>query len=218
MRRPSRRISRLLGFTVVPVSLVATGLFVTASSYSVFNAQTSNNSNAWNAGSIALVNDGGAGGATSATTGAAFTTGTTDNLKPGTTGTKCMVVQYTGNTGITAAVNLYASGTPTDTGLGSGINLTITSGTGTCASFTNSTSPGDVWSGTLAGFIAKNAYTNAANAPWTVTGTGSAQTKLYKFTWTFPNSGTTPANIATDNAYQGKAVSNVNLTWEAQTS
>src|SRR3954453_23162068 len=122
MRRPSRRISRVLGFTVVPVSLVAPGLFVTASSYSVFNATTSNANNSWTAGSISLVDDDSGG-----------TMFTVANIKPGQTGERCIAVSYTGSSAnVPATVKLYGAteraSTPSD--IGTRIQLTVDQGTG----------------------------------------------------------------------------------------
>jgi hypothetical protein len=216
MRRPSRRISRLLGFTVVPVSLVATGLFVTTSSYSVFNATTTNGLNSWQAGSISLQNDG------AVTTAASFTP---TNIRPGAsaTGSRCIIVQYTGSNTVPANIKMYASGVA-DTGLGAGINLTITSGSnttgaaGSCTGFQARAAAGDVFSGTLSGFEAKTSYSNPASAyTWNPTGTGSQQTLTYKIDWSLPDGGVPGSSTTGDNVYQGKS-SAVNFVWEAQTT
>jgi hypothetical protein len=219
MRRPSRRISRLLGFTVVPVSLVATGLFVTASSYSVFNAQTSNAANSWSAGTISLTDDDSSGAMFSVT-----------NIKPGQQGERCIVVSYTGSSAnVASTVKLYGGtyvpSTPND--IGTRIQLTVDQGTGTgtfagssgglngsCSTFSPLGTGASVYSGTLASFASGNTSfgTVTTTNPWATAGTGSAETRIYRIKWSMLDGGP-----ATDNLYQNKQAK-VDFIWEAQTS
>lgn len=224
MRRPSRRLSRLLGFTVVPVSLVATGLFVTASSYSVFNATTSNTGNAWNTGSVHLSDDDGSNGGTGA---AMFTA---SNIQPGSAGSRCIVVSTTAGD-LPAKVGLYSNTSTFNTVTNSSaafagyLGLSVDMGSST-STFTNSlsstgtptctlTGSTNIYSGTLSGFnTARTNYSTATTTPanvWQTAGGATAETKVYRFSWNFPN-----GSAATDNAYQGKAT-NIDFTWESQT-
>ena len=214
MRRPSRRISRLLGFTVVPVSLIATGLFVTASSYSVFNAQTSNAANSWTAGTITLTDDD--GGST-----AMFNV---SNLKPGSTGSRCIVVNYTGsNTSLAPTIRLYGQNyvTTSTPNLGTQLNIQIEQGSGT-STFANSsggctgfTPSGTVYTGMLSAFsTAASSYTTSGTSAlpaWSPS--AASESRVFKFTWTFQSTG----SITNDNTFQGKGTG-IDFVWEAQTS
>ena len=230
MHRPSRRLSRLLGFTVVPVSLVATGLFVTASSYSVFNATTTNPTNTWTAGTLQLTNDSSAA--------AAFNlSGLYPTSGAAGTGSKCITVTYTG-ANIPAAVKMYAASVTNNPSTASGgvgggnlanaIQLTIESGTGTvtnsagstgnpptCTGFTRDSGQpaGNVFSGSLATFASGTSFgtpsSSASTGTWSPTTTAA---KIYMITWTFR-----PTTNTTDNTYQGSQAG-LNFVWEAQTS
>lgn len=223
MRRPSRRISRLLGFTVVPVSLVATGLFVTASSYSVFNATTSNSSNSWTTGSVNLTDDDAAG--------AMFTV---TNLKPGQAGSRCIVVSTAANN-LPAKVALYSDTANynnianSSAALAGAINLTIDMGA-SASTFTNSssstatpactlTTASSVYSGTIAGFnTARTNYTTGSSVPaavWQTVGGASAESKVYRFQWNLPDGGQPSSSTTGDNQYQSKAT-RIDFIWESQ--
>jgi hypothetical protein len=219
MRRPSRRISRLLGFTVVPVSLVATGLFVTASSYSVFNATTNNSGNTWTAGTMTLAND------TSNTAVFNPTALYPSNTAPSSSGSRCITVTYTGAS-IPANIKMYASGVTNTpgaggTGLAAGIQLTIETGASGTNSGSNCTGfirdsgapANNVFTGSLLTYPGSTPYaspaSNASTGTWSPTTTA---TKQYMITWKFPSTTT-----ATDNTYQGGAAG-VNFVWEAQNS
>lgn len=215
MRRPSRRISRLLGFTVVPVSLIATGLFVTASSYSVFNAQTTNPTNTWQAGSLTLTDD---DGGNSPTTGAAMFT--TPAMKPGDSGSRCIAVTYKGT--VPTTVKLYGT-TTGDAGLNGQMKLTVTQGTSSsfaatpsCNGFTAlATGPSVFALNTFTNFVTANASygTNANANTWTTAGDNTNEKRVYKFDWSFPTTGT----VTGDNVFQGVGT-NLTFVWEAQTS
>ncbi len=219
MRRPSRRISRVLGFTVVPVSLVATGLFVTASSYSVFNATTTNPNNTWTAGSMTLADS--QAGVASFTPTALYPSNTAST----SSGSRCITVNYTG-ANIPANIKLYASGVPAAGAnqLATGLTITVETGSGgtnsstACTGFTRNSTVGNVFSGTLATFQGLNSYSNAANASGTATWTPSTTaSQQYMISWKFASNGVPTSSTTEDNQYQGKSTG-VNFVWEAQNS
>ena len=127
----------------IPAALAVSGLVVAQSSYSAYSATTVNPTSNWATGTVALTDDD--------NNTAAFTA---SNLKPGSTGTRCIVVSSTGS--LPSSVKLYGTGAATTKALASDINLTITQGTGgsfgSCTGYTPLTTGSSVYSGTLAGF------------------------------------------------------------------
>jgi hypothetical protein len=202
MHMPSRRAGRLLGLLVIPAALFGTGAAVVGTSWSAFSAKTVDPANSWSAGAVTLSDDDGGGSA------AMFTA---TGLKPGSTGSKCIVVTYGGS--LAAAVKLYGASYSTTNDLASNLNLTIVQGSGGsfaggCTGFTAAATNSSVYSGTLANFA--SSYTNYGNGvaadAWTPSGAG---TRTYQFTYTLSSS--TP-----DSAQGGSA--NIGFTWEAQNS
>jgi hypothetical protein len=203
LRRPllrrgvaTRRRSGALAAAVV-VGLVASGAFVWQSTSAAFTATTSNPSSSWATGSVAISDDDAS---------AALFTAT--GLVPGSTGTKCIVVTYSG-TIAAAGVKLYAASSVDSSNLAQYVNLTIEEGTGGtfaggCGSFVLGT---NVYTGTLANFnTTKTSYLSGGVGTWAPT--GATQTKVYKFTYTL--------NAATPSTgFQGVTASTV-FQWEAQ--
>jgi hypothetical protein len=183
------RIRTATKWGVMPVAILVSGLLVWQSSYAAFSSTTSNPTNNWTTGTVSLSDDDSAGAMFTATA-----------LKPGSTGTKCILVTSSGS--LASAVKLYATGL-TGT-LGTDIDLVVEEGTpgnfSSCSTFSGST----LYSGTVAGFAA--ASTGFANgvSSWTPTGSGS-ESKTFRFVYTI-NSGSTA---------QG-ATAGVAFTWEAQ--
>ena len=194
-----RRHARLLTVGALIAGAGASGAIVWQASYSAFSATTSNSANNWSAGTVALSND--------AANTAMFTAA---NLKPGSTGTKCIAVTSTGS--LPSAVKLYGVNPSTTNALSSSIDLTITQGTSGgsagCTGFTPLASGSSVYSGTLAGFA--SAATNYATGlgSWAPTGSGS-ETRVYQISYTL--------DAATPNTAQGGTAS-IGFTWEAQNS
>lgn len=198
---PTPRIRTLAKWSVLPVAVMISGLLVWQSSYAAFSSTTDNPTSNWTAGSVALTDDD--------TNVALFTA---SNLKPGSTGTKCIVVTSTGS--LASAVKLYATGYSTTNALGTYINLVVDEGTGgtfatsgptSCTGFTLGTND---YTGTLAGFAtAKTNFATGVSA-WTPTGSGS-ESKTYRFTYTL--------DAATPNTAQGGTAA-AGFTWEAQNS
>jgi hypothetical protein len=178
--------------------VAASAAVVWHSSYSAFSATTSNPTNNWAAGTVALSDD------DSGT--AMFTAANAGNLKPGSTGTKCITVTSTGT--LASSVKLYGTNFSSASALASNINLTISQGTGggfsNCSGFTGAT----VYSGTLAGFASTATNYASGVGTWTPTGT-PPESRTFQFSWTVdPN---------TPNSAQGGSAA-LGFTWEAQNS
>lgn len=192
---PTRRAHRIgLLLSSVAALAVSTGLVLQAS-YAAYSSTTSDGTNTWATGSVVLTDD---------DAGSAMFTAT--GLKPGSTGTRCIVV--TSNGSLPSAVKLYGNGLSTTNGLSGQIDLTITQGTGgsfgSCTGFTPQASGASVYSGTLAGFTA----TGYAGGLGTWTPTGSpGETRTFQFAYTVRSS-------APDSTQNGTAA--VSFVWEAQ--
>ena len=202
-RRPSRKVATIVGVVAVPLALAASGLVVAQSSYSAYSATTVNPTSNWATGTVALTDDD--------NNTAAFTAA---NLKPGSTGSRCIVVSSTGS--LPASVKLYGTGAATTKALASDINLTITQGTGgsfgSCTGYTPLTNGSAVYSGTLAGFgSAATSFSNGVGT-WNTAGVASgaaAETRTYQLTYT--------VKADTTNDTQGGTAA-IGFTWEAQNS
>lgn len=187
---------RLVAAASIPVAVIASGALVWQSSYSAFSATTSNPTNNWTAGTVALSDD---------DSNVAMFTAT--NLKPGSTGTKCIAVTSTGS--LASTVKLYGSSYSTTNALATNLNLSVEEGTGattsSCAGFTGGTS---IYSGTLAAFgTTKTAFSSGVGT-WAPTGTAS-ETKSYRIIYTL-------ATATPDSAQGGTAA--LGFTWESQNS
>lgn len=183
-----KSLRRVLG-CAVPAGLVISGLLVWQSSEAAFTAETRNPGNSFAAGTVAISDD---------DTGTALFS--VSGLKPGSTGTNCIALQYSGS--LPATVRLYvAPGDATGTGLATYLSFTIEEGTGggfgSCGGFSGSA----VYSGTLANLA--STATNAATGvgAWTPPGPG---TRIYRFTYT----------LADNNAAAG-LTAQVSFTWQA---
>jgi hypothetical protein len=203
VRRPSRKIATIVSLVAVPTALAASGLVVAQSSYSAYSATTVNPSSNWATGTVALTDDD--------ANVAAFTA---SNLKPGSTGTRCIVVSSTGS--LPASVKLYGTGATTTNALASSVNLTVTQGTGgsfgSCSGFTALASGSGVYSGTLADFgTAATSYANGVGT-WSTAGVatgGPAETRTYQIAYTVRSD-------AANSTQAGTAA--IGFTWEAQNS
>lgn len=200
MRRPSRTVSRIATFAVIPAALLAAGVAVSTASYSAFSATSSDDANNWSMGSVALTND--------AANGALFSA---SNLKPGSTGTNCIAVTSSGS--LPSAVKLYATNVQQTKSLASSVTLQVKQGVGggygTCSGFTASSgADGTLYNDSLATFATTR--TNYANGIGTWKPTGDKpETRTYQITYTV--SPDAPASLMGANASLG-------FTWEAQNS
>jgi hypothetical protein len=188
-RRPGALAAAIL------VGLVASGAFVWQSTSAAFTSQTTNPSNSWTTGSVTITDDDG--------NGALFNV---SGMVPGSNGSKCIVVNYSGTIAANG-VKLYAASSVDSSSLAQYVNLTIDEGTGGtfaggCGSFVLGT---NVYTGTLANFITTKLAYGTGVGTWAPP---SAQTKVYKFTYSL--SGSTPST-----GFQGVTASTV-FQWEAQ--
>ena len=202
-----RRRRRNFRLAAPAAGLLAVGLLVWQGSYAAFSATTANNSDAWTSGSMVLTNNGGTA-VYAATTTATFNE---LNLKPGSTGTKCITVKSTG----TAAGNLafyrsaLADSAPS---LGAQIQVTIDAAPVAadvlvgCAGF-----PAVGLTNVATGVALTALPTTYATAVGPVAVATGTQLVAYRIAWTFATTGTT----AGDNALQSKTVT-AGFTWELQ--
>jgi hypothetical protein len=200
MSRPTIRTARLAGWIAIPAAVLVSGLAIGGASYSAFSATTVNPTNNWTAGTVALSDD---------DSNTALFTAT--NLKPGSTGTKCIAVTSTGS--LASAVKLYGTSATTTNGLSSYINLTVTQGTGGsfaggCSGFTALSTGSSVYTGTLSSFASSATNYSTGLGSWTPTGSAS-ETRVYQFSYT--------VDPAAPNSTQAGTAA-IGFTWEAQNS
>ncbi len=174
---------------VILVAIVGTGALIWTSSNAAFTATTSNGTNSWASGQVSLTDD---------DSNTAMFTAT--GLKPGSTGSNCITVTYTGN--LAASIKLYATtyiGT-----LGSYLSLTIDQGSGgsfgNCGSFSVGS---NLYTGTLAGFA--GAKVDWASGVGSFTPSSNGATAVYRFTYTLQ-----------DNNLAQNLIATCGFTWEAQ--
>lgn len=196
---PSRRAVRRSRWLVWPLAVLVTFGVVGQASYSAFSARVNNPGNNFAAGTVVLADD---------DSGTALFS--LSNLKPGSSGSRCIAVTSTGS--LPSTVKLYATDAATTKGLATYVSWTITQGNGgtfaSCSGFTALSSGSSVYSGTLAGFTG-SATTYATGAgSWAPTGNAS-DTRTFQVAYAL--SSTTP-----DTAQGGTAT--FGLTWEAQNS
>ncbi len=187
---------KLIAAAAVPAALLASGGLVWSASYSAFSATTSNPTNNWTAGTVAL---------TDSDAGTALFTAT--NLKPGATAAKCITVTSSGS--LASTVKLYGTDYATTKDLAGNLNLKVEEGTGStsadCASFTAGGGAA-IFDGTLTSFATKTSFATGVGTWAPAAGT---QTKSYRVTYTL--------SAATPDTAQG-GTAQVGLTWEAQNS
>jgi hypothetical protein len=197
-KQPSPRTRKILALCGGPVAILLAGLMVWQGSQAAFVAETFNAGDNWQAGSVALSNDG--------TGGAMFSLGT---LVPGQTGSHCIVVTATGVAGV---VKTYTQNNVLD-GLENNITMKIEQGTGgsygDCTGFASAATFATAPLATL--FTTASSYATGI-LPWTTT--AGTTTKSYRFTWTFDTTGLTDAQV---NALEGASV-RTDIEWELQNS
>jgi hypothetical protein len=216
----SRTTRRRAVRAVAPVAgLLAAGLLVWQGSYAAFSASTNNTSDAWATGNLTLTNNGGTTGAgTYSGTTAALFKGTTagqpeNNLKIGSSGTKCITVESTGS--LAGALKLYR-GTVTGTNsalLAPQVSLTVdaaTLGAGVnvgndCVGYPG---PGTSIASNVALSALPTSYATAANS---IAVAGGTVRVAYRIGWTIT---TTGSNTTDNNLQNSSAIAD--LTWEIQ--
>ncbi len=194
-----RRALRVAAWAAVPAALLGSAAIVGTASYSAFSASSANSGDSWSAGTVQLADDDAGTAMFSAT-----------NLKPGSTGSKCIAVTSTGS--LPSAVKLYATGASTTNGLSSYIDIAITQGTGgssaSCTGFTPLASDAAVYTVTLAAFEAASTGYATGLAVWAPTG-ATQETRVYQIAYS--------VQAGTPNSAQGGTAA-AGFTWEAQNS
>ena len=189
-----RRAGGVAVVGAVLAGLLGSGVFVWQGTNAAFTSTTSNGANNWTAGAVTISDDDSNVAMFNAT-----------GLVPGSTGSKCIKVTYSGN--VTAAVKLYVSASSGT--LNPYIDLVVEEGSGggnvgdfsSCGSFSGST----IYSGTLATMAStKTAF---AGGVGTFAPTAATQFKVYKFTYTL--------NASTPNNMQS-ATGSATFQWESQ--
>jgi hypothetical protein len=201
MRTP-RRIRRVLSHAVIPATILATGVFVSASSYSVFNTTTTNPSNNWSAGTVALQSDGSNGGASGTAMFAA-------DVSPGSTGTKCITVTSSGT--VPSVVKLYGANASSTNGLAGYLTLTVNVGSGgstTGGACTGFSPTGTVFSAAHLDTFPTGGYTAGLGTTWSPTGSGT-ESRVFQFVYTMDSA----APSSTQNG-----TAHIDFVWEAQTT
>ncbi|MFW0774322.1 hypothetical protein ACLRGI_14250 [Paenarthrobacter nitroguajacolicus] len=200
MKTPSSRTRAIAAFTAGPIAILIAGAMVWQGSQAAFTATTRNSGSAWSTGSVTLTDDDlGA---------AAFTV---ENIVPGQTGQKCIVV--TSNANVAGEVRAYTQNLIADRGLEDRIFFDLEQGTGgsfnDCTGFTPiaNTVP-ELPISTLA---AQNRDFATGGSSWQTAG-APGETQSYRGTWRFDTTGLTQDQV---NALQGARVG-IDLVWELQ--
>lgn len=196
---PTLRTARLVKWAALPAALVISGLIIAPASYSAFSSNTANPASNWAVGTVALTDDDSSTALFTAT-----------GLKPGSTGTKCIVVTSSGS--LASTVKLYGTSPATTNTLASSITLSIVQGTGgsfgSCTGFTPLGTGSSLYSGSLAAFGTGSTNFSNGLGTWAPTGTAT-ETRTYQFTYT--------VDAAAPNSTQG-GTATIGFTWEAQNS
>ncbi|MGF9660799.1 hypothetical protein AAIH25_02885 [Arthrobacter crystallopoietes] len=200
MKTPSARARKIAAFGAAPVAVLAAGAMVWQASNAAFTATTQNSGNSWSTGSVYLTDDDNGV--------AAFTA---DNIVPGQTGERCIVV--TSNSNVPGAVRPYTEHLVPSRGLEDRIHIDLVMGTGgsfnDCAGFQETAN--EIPEMTLAELAAANTDFESGGAAWETAG-NPGENRTYKATWRFDTTGMTQEQI---NALQGSQVS-IDLIWELQ--
>jgi hypothetical protein len=187
-------------FGAAPVALLIAGGMVWQGSQAAFTAQTRNSGNSWSTGNVVLTDDDNGV--------AAFTV---ENIVPGQTGQKCIVV--TSQSNVPGEVRAYSQNLVTSKGLENRIYFDLEQGTGgsfnDCSGFTPTAN--QVPELPLSQLATVNRDFATGGAPWNTVGT-PGETQSYRGTWRFDTTGMSQDEV---NALQGARVS-IDLVWELQ--
>lgn len=198
-----RRARKIAAFSAAPLAILIAGGAVWQSSYAAFSATTRNSGSSWSSGQVALTDDDNGQ--------AAFTV---ENLVPGQTGSKCIVV--TSSSTVAGEVRTYLQNlAPSAQKLEDHLKMTLDIGTGgsfnDCTGFTVTGTPIAAQPlSTLA--VANGDFANGGTS-WETAGT-PGESKSYRATWTFDTTGMSQSEI---DALQGARTS-VDMVWELQSN
>ncbi|MHA7304893.1 hypothetical protein ACX80E_06570 [Arthrobacter sp. TMN-49] len=200
MKTPSSRTRKIAMFGAAPLAVLIAGGMVWQGSQAAFTASTRNSGSSWSTGNVTLTDDDlGA---------AAFTV---ENIVPGQTGQKCIVV--TSHSDVPGEVRVYTQNLTTSKSLENRIFFDLERGTG--GSFNDCTGfksvANTVPEMSLAALSTVNHDFTTGGAPWQTAGT-PGETQSYRGTWRFDTTGLSQDAI---NALQGARVG-IDLVWELQ--
>ena len=200
MNTPSARTCKIATFAAAPLAVLIAGGMVWQGSQAAFTASTRNAGSSWSTGNVVLTDDDlGA---------AAFTV---ENIVPGQTGQKCIVVMSQSN--VQGEVRAYTQNLISSKGLENRIYFDLEQGTGgsfnDCTGFTpTANTVPDLPISTLASI---NRDFATGGASWQTAGS-PGETQSYRGTWRFDTTGLSQDDI---NALQGARVG-IDLVWELQ--
>jgi hypothetical protein len=202
MKTPSARTRKIVMFAAAPLAVLIAGGMVWQGSQAAFTASTRNAGSSWATGNVTLTDDDlGA---------AAFTV---ENIVPGQTGQKCIVV--TSQSNVPGEVRAYTQNLITSKGLENRIYFDLEQGTGgsfnDCTGFTPTAN--QVPELPLSTLASVNRDFATGGAPWRTAGT-AGEKQSYRGTWRFDTTGLSQDDI---NALQGARVG-IDLVWELQSN
>ncbi|CAN5378717.1 hypothetical protein BH09ACT10_BH09ACT10_04430 [soil metagenome] len=201
MQSPSRKTRRIGTAIATPVAILVAAALIWHTSYAAFSGTTRNSGNNWATGSVALTDDDAGSARFQA-----------NNLVPGQTETKCIVVTATAT--VPGVVKGYAvNPVVSPQGLQDHVFITIHHGTGgsfgSCVSFVDggTTIP-------RTSLTALAAYSNYANGAGSWPVTAGTQSRTYQITWEFDTTGLSQTEL---DALQGSQTG-IDLQWELQSN
>ena len=197
MHAPSPRVRRAIVLGTTPVAVLLAGLMVWQGTNAAFSADTRNIGNHWETGSVTLTDD---------DSGLAMFN--VQNVVPGQSGSKCIVVTATPT--VASTVKTYVQSLQAD-GLENNVFVSMQQGSGgsfgDCTGFVPA---GDtVTSMTLVSAATYNSFANGV-LPWSIS--AGTSYKTYKVSWIFDTGSLDQAGV---DALQGKSAS-MNIEWELQ--
>ena len=171
--RPSRKLATVASLVAIPAALAVSGLVVAQSSYSAYSSTTVSPTSNWTNGTVALSDDD--------ANAAAFSVA---NARPGSSGSRCLVVTSTGS--LPSQVRVYGANGAGTTNLAAYLDLTVTQGTGgsfgSCDGFTPLSSGAEVFHGSMMTFgTTRTGYANGVGG-WNPTGAGT-ESRTYKLSY-----------------------------------
>jgi hypothetical protein len=200
MKTPSSLTRKIALFAAGPLAILVAGGMVWQGSQAAFTASTRNSGSSWATGNVTLTDDDlGA---------AAFTV---ENIVPGQTGQKCIVV--TSQSNVPGEVRAYTQNLITSKGLEDRIFFDLEQGTGgsfnDCTGFTPTAN--NVPELPISTLASVNRDFATGGASWQTAG-NPGETQSYRGTWRFDTTGLSQEDI---NALQGARVG-IDLVWELQ--
>ncbi len=200
MNAPSARARKIALFGAAPLAVLIAGGMVWQGSQAAFTASTRNSGSAWSTGNVVLTDDDlGA---------AAFTV---ENIVPGQTGQKCIVVKSQSN--VPGEVRAYTQNLISSKGLENRIYFDLEQGTGgsfnDCDGFTPIANT--VPELPISALASVNRDFATGGASWQTAG-NPGETQSYRGTWRFDTTGLSQDDV---NALQGARVG-IDLVWELQ--